>query len=334
MNLKTAIITLAITMMVSLSGYAQNGPGAGAGGTLPPPGTQPTPDQAADLIWVREEEKLARDTYVSLYEKWGARIFSNISRAEQQHMDSMLQLLQNYNLVDPVKDDTTGVFSDPVLADLYKQLVANGDDSLADALHVGAFIEELDIHDIEEALEGITQADIKQVYESLLAGSYNHLRAFVGQIESLGIVYVPQYLDQSEVDAIVGSSEMTAQMSDGSWAVTGHDGEGMVIDVTTEGKLLMYWMTYDNQGKQVWLLGLTDQTSEAIVHMNMYRYSGPAFGAAFSTEDLKSELWGEVMINFLDCGNAEVNYQSVSGFGSGNLQIQRIYYAAGSICQP
>ena len=37
------------------------------------------------LSYMREEEKLARDVYLALYEKWGIRTFLNIAKAEQQH---------------------------------------------------------------------------------------------------------------------------------------------------------------------------------------------------------------------------------------------------------
>lgn len=327
MNLKTPVITLVITMLVSLSGYTADTSAPQTDSTL-------TDEEIQALIWVREEEKLARDTYITLYERWNARIFSNISRSEQKHMDAMLTILNTYGIQDPVTDDTVGVFTDETLDELYDKLINDGDGSLSDALHVGAFIEELDIKDIREALDGVTQADIIAVYENLLTGSYKHLNAFVGQIEGLGITYQPQVLSQTEVDAILGRSDMNAQMADGSWMVTGHDGEGMVIDVTADGVFLIYWMTYDSQGNQVWLLGLTDQSSEAVVELTMYQYSGPAFGPGFNSQDLVSELWGDVTINFLDCGTADVHYQSVSGFGSGDLKIQRIYYAAGSLCQP
>ncbi len=343
MNWKTPVITLAIAMLISFSGYAQNGPPAGkgpgsGGGTITIIGgelTDEDKDIISGLVWVREEEKLARDTYITLYEKWDARIFDNISRAEQQHMDSMLLILDAYGITDPITSNDVGAFNDEILDELYEQLIEDGDDSLLDALHVGGFIEELDISDIRIALESnITQTDIRQVYENLLAGSYNHLRAFVGQIKSLGVEYKAQYLSQDEVDEILGTTGMTAQMSDGSWIVTGHNGEGMIIDVTVQGKLVLNWLTYDNEGKQMWLLGLTDQTSGPEVQVTMSRYSGPAFGPMFNPDDLEAELWGDVTIKFLDCGNAMVHYDSVSGFGSGELQIQRIYYASGSLCQP
>jgi hypothetical protein len=39
----------------------------------------------------------------------------------------------------------------------------------------------------------------------LLRGSRNHLRSYVAKIESLGVVYEAQVLDQAVVDAIVDS---------------------------------------------------------------------------------------------------------------------------------
>lgn len=123
-------------------------------------------------------------------------------------------------------------------------------------------------------------------------------------------------------------------VADGSWIVTGHRGEGMVIDVTVDGLFVLYWMTYDKQGGQMWLVGVTEQSSEAEVQLSMYQYSGPVFGPEFNTDDLEAELWGELHINFRDCAFADVHYDSVTGYGTGQLEIQRIYYAAGSLCQP
>jgi len=210
-NWKILLATLAIAMVVSISGHARNGPGYG-GGAIPITGGELTDEKIIDdLVWVREEEKLARDTYITLYEQWGARIFAKISHSEQNHMNSMLMLLNAYDITDPVTNDAVGAFNDETLDGLYDQLILDGSGSLLDALHVGGFIEELDIHDIRAALEFISQDDIRRVYEKLLAGSYNHLRAFVSQIENLGVDYQPQYLSQDEVDEILGQSGMNSK---------------------------------------------------------------------------------------------------------------------------
>ena len=115
--------------------------------------------EAAHLVFMREEEKLARDTYITLYEIWGLKVFSNISRAEQTHMNTMLTMLNNYGVADPIVDDTVGSFTNTELAGMYVDLVASGEKSLLDALYVGALIEEVDIPDIQVANDETSQAD-------------------------------------------------------------------------------------------------------------------------------------------------------------------------------
>ena len=137
---------------------------------------------AADLVFVREEEKLARDVYLTLdaiYAPDGVNIFFNIASSEQKHMDAVKNLLDKYGIVDPVTDDAIGVFTDQVLQDMYDELVALGELSLVDALNVGILIEEYDIADLQECIAlGVLPTDVARVYANLLAGSYNHLEAF------------------------------------------------------------------------------------------------------------------------------------------------------------
>jgi hypothetical protein len=154
---------------------------------------------------MREEEKMARDVYLFFYPIWNNSVFSNIAESEQQHMDSMAVLLNTYGLPDPVQNDSIGLFTNPDLAALYLTLTDRGQASLLEALKVGALIEEVDMRDIQHAIDQAEHADIIQTYENLLRGSRNHLRAFVRAIEEMGVVYEAQVLEQSEVDAIVDS---------------------------------------------------------------------------------------------------------------------------------
>ena len=175
--------------------------------------TQPLTTTEIDmLLFVREEEKLARDVYLTLNDRYGQKVFENIAtKAEQQHMDVMGTLVTRYNLVDPVTDNTVGVFTDPALLGLYQDLVMRGSTSLLAALNVGGFIEEFDINDLQEAIDeakaGSNPADIILAYENLMCGSRNHLRAFVGQVQKNNVTYTAQLLPQASVDAIVATSE-------------------------------------------------------------------------------------------------------------------------------
>lgn len=162
--------------------------------------------EADGVVFMREEEKLARDVYITLHGHWGQRIFDNISQAEQTHMDVVEVIIDRYGLTDPVGDNGVGVFTNPTLQGLHDTLVNQGETSLIDALIVGAAIEEIDIVDIQNQLDSVVDnQDIALVYRNLMKGSRNHLRAFVRNLENLGMGYTPQYLSQDEYDAIIGS---------------------------------------------------------------------------------------------------------------------------------
>lgn len=171
------------------------------------PKSQLNKDEIAGLILMREEEKLARDVYISLGEKWGTKIFSNISKSEQTHTDAIKVLLDRYDIEDPVRDDSIGVFVSPELIKLYASLFEQGSKSILDAFIVGAIIEDLDIKDLNELTAKTDKADILLTYENLNRGSRNHLRAYMKQIASNGGSYTPQYISQSEFDTIISSEQ-------------------------------------------------------------------------------------------------------------------------------
>lgn len=162
-------------------------------------------EETASLILLREEEKLARDVYIHFADLYDLRIFSNISRSEQKHMDAVKILLDRYEVSDPIADDTPGQFSSETIANLYTALTESGSASLAAALQVGATIEDLDIFDLVEGLELSDNTDIDMVYQNLMKGSRNHLRAYVTQLTKQGESYTAQYLTQQEIDDIANS---------------------------------------------------------------------------------------------------------------------------------
>lgn len=196
--------TAAALFAVGASICGAQGTGSGFGGG----GGDLSEEEAEHMEFMREEEKVARDTYLVLYEAWTLTVFTNISASEQSHMDAMLKLLNKYDLEDPAAGNGIGEFSDPYLQSLYDGLVAKGELSDLDALQVGGIIEETDMHDILDAIEHTDNADIVAVYENLLCGSRNHLRSFARNIEAMtGEPYeaLTDALPQEEVDAIVNS---------------------------------------------------------------------------------------------------------------------------------
>ena len=200
--------------------------------------------EATHLTFMRSEEKLARDVYLTLAEIYpdqpAANVFTNIGDgSEQTHTDAVRDMLESYGLPDPNPDandlpDNIGVFYIEgefeggeygwYFQEKYDALVGLGSVDLLSALYVGAFIEELDMLDIIECpkviLENEDDVDVhnpvcglnytdepslQNLYNHLVDGSENHLRSFVKNIEKItGDVYEAQVLTQGQVDAILG----------------------------------------------------------------------------------------------------------------------------------
>ena len=131
------------------------------------------------LIHMRIEEKLARDVYTVLGNKWQAKVFLNIKLSEQAHMNAINRLLVKYGIQDPLTTDEVGIFPNESFQNLYNELVAQGSVSLIEAFKVGVKIEELDIEDLNHQLQNVVDnIDIIRVYTNLKTGSENHLKAF------------------------------------------------------------------------------------------------------------------------------------------------------------
>jgi len=156
-----------------------------------------------DLLYMREEEKLAHDYYSQMYDKWGLRPFYNITGSEERHMAAILSMIKKYNLNDPIKDEKIGIFTNKILGNVYKELLQQGNKSELDALKAGAEIEELDIKDLTEAIKNTDNEDLKFVYNNLNNASGNHLRAFMRNIERRGGSYTPKHLDKNTFDEIL-----------------------------------------------------------------------------------------------------------------------------------
>ena len=141
-------------------------------------------------------------------------------------------MLEKYGIPDPNPDanilpDSIGVFTGAdygwYFTEKYGALVERGTLGVLDALHVGAFIEELDMLDIVDCpkvivetdngigegqcgLEYTDESELQTMYTHLLDGSKDHLRAYVKNIETIigEGNYVAQVLTQEQVDDILG----------------------------------------------------------------------------------------------------------------------------------
>lgn len=159
------------------------------------------------LLFMREEEKLARDVYLTYYQWYQSKQFGNIADSEQKHTDAVSRLLAAFEIPDPVVSDEIGVFENSFLETLYLELTEKGQESQIEALKMGALIEEIDIQDLRLAADTLTHSSVLEVYDNLEKGSRNHLRAYYSSLKKQGIIYEPVVLDLELFNSII-SSEM------------------------------------------------------------------------------------------------------------------------------
>jgi hypothetical protein len=185
-------------------------------------------NERTHLIFMREEEKLARDVYTKLGSMYpDSVIFGNIDDSEQRHTTAVKNMIEKYGYEDPNTNDNIGVFTGKdygwYFTEKYNLLVERASISELEALYVGAFIEELDMMDINQCPKVIVDADngidevtrcgristgnsdIVKLYDSLLDGSDSHLEGYVKNIEKqIGQGnYQAQVLSQEQVDEIL-----------------------------------------------------------------------------------------------------------------------------------
>ncbi len=178
------------------------------------------------ILLLREEEKLARDVYLTLSLWYDLPIFSNIARSEQQHMNLVALLLDRYGLPDPAAGNGIGEFSDPWVQGLFDALVASGAESLVDALLAGATIEDVDIYHLQHILDHSDFDDVNLIVQNMVAGSRNHMRGFVGALENRGESYTAAFITQDELDAILASPMETGVIYDENGDVLADCGRG------------------------------------------------------------------------------------------------------------
>jgi hypothetical protein len=186
-------------------------------------------NEKTHLMFMREEEKLARDVYTTLGTLYPeSAIFGNIDDSEQRHTMAVKAMIEKYGYEDPNTNDNVGMYTGEdygwYFTEKYNQLVERAQVSELEALYVGAFIEELDMMDINQCPKVIVETDngindvtecgkiytdnpdIVKLYDSLLDGSDSHLEGYVKNIEKVigEGNYQAQVLSQEEVNELLG----------------------------------------------------------------------------------------------------------------------------------
>jgi hypothetical protein len=133
------------------------------------------------------------------------------------------------------------------------------------------------------------------------------------------------------VDCQTGVGSANSPLS-GSWYDPTHDGEGIILEVQENGSALVQWFTYDGDGDQMWVQGVGTISGDTLTVDELYTTRGPAWGPDYDPGAFEIVPWGSLTMEFSGCDQAEVNYQSTVGFGSGSLDMVRLTRLLGIDC--
>lgn len=153
------------------------------------------------LLFMLEEEKLARDTYTFLDNKWSIEQFAMIKNAEQKHMDAIASVLDDYDISYTILP--AGEFAEAKLQALYDQFEEDGVISDSLALRIGATVEDVDIQDLLDFENASSNDDVINVFSKLRCGSRNHMRKFTEPMTNGSDDYTPQFISLDDYISIV-----------------------------------------------------------------------------------------------------------------------------------
>jgi hypothetical protein len=155
----------------------------------------------------------------------------------------------------------------------------------------------------------------------------------LGGTSGLGI-----FFDETAADFSTAGYELAeltiSRIVDGSFSGTWYDpegdGEGVLLEITSDERgdpiAVITWYSYqsDDSGNQLWLIGSGPMVGDT-AFVEMFVTSGAQFGAGFVPADVMLEHWGQVQLNFADCGSATLGYNANDlAFGEGQMDLSRL----------
>lgn len=155
-----------------------------------------TEEQKNILQDAYSEELLAHDVYTYMVSKYPSLSeVNNIINSEAQHQSSVGNLLDAYGITRPTEYR--------IYTDANTTLRKMIDSSLTGAIEAGIMIEAGDIAHLLAEYKQIENENVRQVFENIGGGSFNHLRAFLREAQTAG--YTPttntsKYLTADELN--------------------------------------------------------------------------------------------------------------------------------------
>jgi hypothetical protein len=119
----------------------------------------------------------------------------------------------------------------------------------------------------------------------------------------------------------------------GAWYVPSRSGEGWLLEEYPDGRAGIYWFTFDEQGRQRWIIGSGLREGERWRFERTFLARGARFGSAFRREDVELRDFGPVTIERDTCAAMRLHYTALDpALGSAERATQRLASIAGLPC--
>ena len=139
-----------------------------------------TDAQKTTLAAVAEEQQLAHDLYLAFADKYGASLFTCMSKDETWQLTDTDNVLKLYAVADPIAGQPGGTFSSASTQQRYDTLLAQGAKSVDTAVAAARSVESTEVTHVKSAAADLTAPDVLQLYTNLLDASQSHLLALGG----------------------------------------------------------------------------------------------------------------------------------------------------------
>jgi len=151
--------------------------------------------------------------------------------------------------------------------------------------------------------------------------------------------------DLTRLTRIAGTSCDTRtelQQYSGAWFNPERDGEGFIVEMLPDNRVVVYWFTYlpDGSGKQAWMTGVGqiepgppmiglppsgDRIEFLIQVDSLYQPQGAVFGPNFNPADIELVDWGKLTVALSRSDAGWVQWVGLDpAYGSGSYPIERL----------
>lgn len=114
----------------------------------------------------------------------------------------------------------------------------------------------------------------------------------------------------------------------GAWYDAARNGEGIILQITPNGRALAIWFTYPaagEPGQQAWMIaqdGIVE--GDSVRFSQVYRPVGGRFGPAFDPAQVQLQNWGTLEMRFANCNATTVSWAGPASYGSGSRAMTRL----------